>query len=434
MYTIDGLCEFLSHSHSVFHAVDGLCSMLDAGGFVKLNENAPWDIKKGGKYYVTRNLSSVLAFTIPQNGFSPFMIAASHSDSPTFRVKENAEIDVQSKYTMLNTEPYGGAILSTWLDRPLSVAGRVFVKDGNSVKAKLVDVDRDCLVIPNLAPHMDRSINDGMKYDPQTDMQPLLGNNGSKGTFKTLIAEAAGVSEDDIVGSDLYLYSRMEPSVWGKDNCYISAGRLDDLECAYTSMCALIRSNNAAHINICCVFDNEEVGSSTRQGAGSTLLEDVIARIAACLGADDNALQSALASSFIASCDNAHAMHPNHGEKADVVNRPFMNEGVVIKFAARQSYTTDGLSRAVFTDICDRAGVKYQIYHNKSNIRGGGTLGNISLSHVSIPSVDIGLAQLAMHSSYETAGAFDAESMVNALKSMYETELKLVSDSCFELQ
>lgn len=432
--TIEGLAEFLKKSVSAFHARKNVCDLLDAQGYEALNECERWDVRLGGKYYTTRNQSSVIAFQLPQCGFAPIQAVASHSDSPVFRIKQRAEIDVQGKYTLLNTERYGGMIMSTWLDRPLSVAGRVMVENGGILESKLIDFDRDLLLIPNVAIHMNRDVNDKCSFNAQTDMMPLYGDGSLKNSFDDLVAAEAGAKKDSIAGSDLYLYNRMQPSIWGRDDCYISAPRLDDLECVYTSLTAFLNAQTGEHINMLCVFDNEEVGSGTRQGADSTFFDDVICRIAGALDADFEDICTSLASSFLVSADNAHAMHPNHPEKTDAVNRPYMNEGIVIKFSANQKYCTDGVSNAIFAGICKKAGVPVQYFSNRSDSIGGSTLGNISGAHVSIHSVDIGLAQLAMHSSYETAGAKDAEYMVRGLTAFYNAEIRAAGDGQFEIR
>ena len=433
-YTLDGLCAFLKSSVSAFHAVKNLGDLLEGAGYAPLRESGSWKLQSGGRYYVTRNQSSLIAFSVPERGFAPAMIVAAHSDSPVFRVKQRAELDGQGKYTLLNTERYGGMIMSTWLDRPLSVAGRVVARTQRGLESRLVNVDRDLVLIPNLAIHMNREVNEKGGLNARTDMPPLFGDAFARGGFEAAVAEAAGVAPEQIAGSDLYLYNRMAPSVWGPEGCYLSAHRLDDLECAYAALCAFTEARAGAHMNLLCVFDNEEVGSGTRQGADSTFLQDVLARAAGALGAEGEEMRACLASSFMASVDNAHALYPNHPEKSDPTNRPYMNEGVVVKFSANQKYTTDGVSNAAFCEICRRAGVPVQFFANRSDLAGGSTLGNISSAHVSIPAVDIGLAQLAMHSSYETAGTLDAQYMVRALTALYETELRAGDDGAFTLE
>ena len=425
---IKGLFEFLKASPTAFHAVDSLCGLLKEQGFSPLQECKPWEIVSGGKYYVTRNRSSVIAFTLPEGTPASFRIIASHSDSPTFKIKENAELTVRDKYVQLNTERYGGMIFSTWFDRPLSVAGRVLYKDENGIHTRLVKIDRDLVMIPNVAIHMNREVNSGYKYNAQVDLMPLYGDISAKGSFRRMIAEACGIEEEAIVGNDLYLYNRMPGTVWGANNEFISAPQLDDLECAYASVCALKDLPDQGHVNVCCVFDNEEVGSGTKQGADSTFLSDVLERIASCLKMSTEAYRMALSGSFMLSADNAHATHPNHPEYADQQNQVEMNKGIVIKFNANQKYTTDGVSEAVFHQLCKDIGVPVQHFANRSDLPGGSTLGNISGAHVSINTLDIGLAQLAMHSCYETAGVKDLAWMIQGMHAFYASRLTAQAD------
>ena len=429
---IKGLFDFLKNSPTAFHAVESLCGLLKAQGFTPLQECSPWEIIPGGKYYVTRNRSSVIAFMLPEGKPASFHIIASHSDSPTFKIKENAELTVRDKYVQLNTERYGGMIFSSWFDRPLSVAGRVLYKDEAGIHTRLVKIDRDLVMIPNVAIHMNREVNNGYKYNAQVDLMPLYGDINAKGSFRKLIAEACGIEEDAIVGNDLFLYNRMPGTVWGADHEFISAPQLDDLECAYASVCALKDLPDQGHVNVCCVFDNEEVGSGTKQGADSTFLSDVLERIAACLRMDDEAYRMALSASFMLSADNAHATHPNHPEYADQLNQVEMNKGIVIKFNANQKYTTDGVSAAVFHQLCKVAGVPVQHFANRSDLPGGSTLGNISGAHVSINTLDIGLAQLAMHSCYETAGVKDLDWMIQGMHAFYASKITAKADGEYE--
>lgn len=432
MDAVQGLIAFLKKSPSMFHAVEAIRGELT--GYTELKECEKWTLVPGGKYYVTRNRSSIIAFTMPEGSFNAFQMIASHSDSPTFRIKENAELSVRGKYVQLDTERYGGMLCATWFDRPLSIAGRVMVRDGQGIHTRLLDLDRDTVMIPNVAIHMNRQANDGFKYQANVDLYPLWGSGATAGTFKAVVAQACGVKEEDVLGTDLYLYNRMAPSVWGAQDEYISAGRLDDLECAYSSVRALVdAAPRAGHVNVCCVFDNEEVGSATKQGADSTFLGDVLRRIVLATGGDEQDYQAALAASFMLSADNAHAVHPNHPEFADPVNNAYMNEGIVIKFNANQRYTTDGVSEALFHQICQNAGVPVQHYTNRSDMPGGGTLGNISTAHVSVNTIDIGLAQLAMHSSYETAGVKDLGYMIDGMKAFYETAIVTTGDGEYAL-
>lgn len=419
--------DFIQKSPSAFHAVKTLCAALDAGGYTPLSETQPWVLAPGGKYYVTRNLSSVIAFAVPETGFAHFQIVSSHSDSPTFKLKHLCE-DESANYLRLNVERYGGMIMSSWFDRPLSIAGRVLVREGGALTTRLVDLGRDAVLIPNMPIHFNRDVNDGYKYNAQADLLPLYGGAGSKGKLKAEIARAAGVPGDAIVAQDLFLYARTPGSVWGAENEFFSCPRIDDLECAYTSASAFLMSEAVGHINVLAVFDNEEVGSGSKQGADSTFLLDVLTRAGAALGATDSEIRAAIAASFMASADNAHAVHPNHPEKYDAQNRTLMNGGVVIKHNANQKYTTDAVSCAVFSTLCALADVPVQHFANRSDMLGGSTLGNIANKHASMNTVDIGLAQLAMHSSYETAGCADVGHMIRALASLYGHNIVLRAD------
>lgn len=425
---VEELFQFIENSPSCFHAIETIRKKLNAEGFIELVEGRSWQIEKGKKYYVTRNLSSIIAFKIPENDLKNFHIVASHSDSPTFKIKENAEIEVNNKYVKLNTEKYGGMICSTWFDRPLSIAGRILVKEGNVVKTHLVNIDKDLVIIPNLAIHMNRSVNDGYKYNAQIDMLPLYGDNTSKGSLMKTVAQSVGVEEDSILGTDLFLYNRMRGTKIGANSEYISSPRLDDLECAYASLSAFLSETNSNSASVYCVFDNEEVGSGTKQGADSTLLYDVLRRINMCLGNSEEDYYKLIASSFMVSADNAHALHPNYSDKSDPTNKVYMNDGIVIKYNANQKYTTDAVSASIFKSICDSVNVPYQTFTNRSDILGGSTLGNISNAHVSLNTIDIGLAQLAMHSTYETAGAKDVTYLIDAIKAFYNTSIEQVED------
>ena len=411
---------FIEKSPSCFHAIKNMKDILLAEGFAQLREEDKWEIVNGGKYFVTRNDSSIVAFTIPETGAFGYRIMASHSDSPTFKIKENPEMEVDKKYVKLNVERYGGMLCAPWFDRPLSVAGRVIVKEGDAFVTKFVDVDRDLLMIPNLAIHMNREVNDGYKYNAQVDMLPLYGDISSKDTFMKSIAEAAGVKEEDILGHDIFLYNRVKGSIWGANEEFVSSSRLDDLQCAFSSLQGFLKGEKKEYAAVHCVLDNEEVGSGTKQGAASTFLYDTLVRINECLGLSYEEYLRALAKSFMLSADNAHAVHPNHKEVADPVNRPYMNEGIVIKHSANQKYCTDGVSAAVFKDLCREAGVPFQTFTNRSDMLGGSTLGNISNTKVALNAVDIGLPQLAMHSPYETAGVKDTYYLIQAAEKFFK--------------
>lgn len=418
---IEEMFGFIDESPTCFQAAANLEKLLDGQGFVKLDEKNEWSIENGGKYYVNRNGSALIAFILPKKKPLGFHITAAHSDSPCFKIKEAPEIVVDKSYFKLNVEKYGGMIMSTWLDRALSVAGRVTVNEGNGLENKLININKDIAVIPNLAIHMNRDINKGVEYNPQTDMEPLLGEAMAEKSYKELLAKEAGVSDyNKILGTDLFLYNRDSCRFIGIDDEFIAGPRLDDLECAYIGMTALVNEEPDKYINICAVFDNEEVGSRTRQGADSTFLPDVLVRVCEKLGLSEEGYRRMLADSFLISADNAHALHPNRQEKADVTNRPVLNGGIVIKYDGSRRYATDSYSAAVMKNICDRAGVLYQTYENRSDIAGGSTLGNILTSQVSINMVDIGLAQLAMHSAMETAGAKDVDYLLKALREFYK--------------
>ena len=413
---ITALREFLDASHSVYHAADYLAKTLENEGYTRLNEGKKWVLVPGGKYYLVRGGTAVIAFRIPEGRPQGFMMSASHSDRPTFKVKENAE--VCGAYTKLLVERYGGMLIAPWLDRPLSIAGRVMVDTGTGIEAKLIDIDRDLLMIPNVAIHMNRQANDGYKWNPAVDTLPLLSGKDAKGKFAALLEEAAG---GKVLGHDLYLYVRQKSTVWGMDNEYLSSAALDDLECAWGCTQGFLKAAPARTVPVLCVFDSEEVGSSSVQGAASDLLEGVLVRICETLEWD---IFRMLANSFMVSADNAHALHPNHPELADAANAPVMGGGVVLKFNASQRYCTDGASAAIFRKVCADADVKVQTYCNRADIPGGSTLGNISLHHVSVPTADIGLAQLAMHSCYETAAVSDAIALEDAMTAFYGASLK----------
>ena len=427
------LLDFLDNSPTSFHAVANMRAMLENAGFERLLEGEAWRLREGSGYYVTRNDSSLIAFRIPKRDYAGFQIMASHSDSPCLKIKENAEISVEKHYVKLNVEKYGGMLCAPWLDRPLSVAGRVVVRTKDGVATRLVNVDRDLLIIPNLAIHMNRKVNDGYEFNAQKDMLPLFGDGEAKEGFLPLIAEAAGVGKEDILDTDLFLYNRMRGTTLGLDGEFIAAPRLDDLQCVFASLKGLLAARPSDSVAVHCVLDNEEVGSGTKQGADSTFLKDVLRRIHSAMGRSEEEYRMALASSFMVSADNAHSIHPNQPDKADPTNRPFMNEGIVIKYSANQKYTTDAVSGAVFKSICEHAKVPYQVFFNRSDMPGGSTLGNISNSQVALNTVDIDLPQLAMHSCYETAGSRDTAYLIRAAQVLYSTSICGSGDGTYRM-
>lgn len=422
--------NFIKKSPSVFHAVDNLRQKLLSDGFTELKENTTWTINSGNSYFTIRNGSAIIAFTVPQKTPEGFLITASHSDSPSFKIKENPEIP-GSGCTRLNVEKYGGMLMNPWFDRPLSLAGRLVTADktGSTFTSHLVDIDRPLLMIPNLAIHMDRNINSGHEINTQQEMLPVISEAG-RFSLKKLLADATDLAPEDIISHDLFLYNKEEPVFWGTDDEYIASPKLDDLECVYTTFRGFMntyRDGSAAKsrfTTVFAVFDNEEVGSLTRQGADSTFLKDVLERIDFCLGRTREEHLAAIAGSILVSADNAHGVHPGYPGCADPVNRPVLNGGPVIKFNGNQKYTSDALSSAIFKTACSKAGVPYQIFTNNSNIAGGSTLGNISNSQVSMVSVDIGLAQWAMHSPYESAGSKDPEYMEKAITAFYSGDYR----------
>ena len=403
--TTEKLLEFISKSPTAFQAAEETRRRFLEEGFTELKEEESWNLEKGGKYFVMRNHSAIIGFSIPVNDCRRYHIIASHSDSPSFKIKENPEMSVNGAYVKLNVERYG--------------AGRMIIRKNGKILEKLVNIDRDLVMIPSLAIHMNRDINGGYHYNVQKDMLPLYSGNGEKGNFMRMLAEEAEVRPEDILGHDLFLYNRMPGTIWGSRNEFVSSPRLDDLQCAFASLEGFLQADKKKNITVHCVLDNEEVGSTTKQGAASTFLKDVLFRINLALGGDQETYLMALAESFMISADNAHALHPNYTDKADPVNRPVMNGGIVIKYNANQKYCTDGISTAIFKELCREAEVPYQTFVNRSDIAGGSTLGNISNTQAAMNTVDIGLPQLAMHSAYETAGVKDTESLIRAAKVFY---------------
>ncbi len=418
---VDSLLDFIEQSPSCYHVVQNFAEMLRAQGYHPLDEGRQWTLQPGGKYYTTRNGSSILAFRVPACGPKGFMLSAAHSDCPTFKLKENPE--KAGQYVQLSTEKYGGMLMAPWFDRPLSIAGRVLVSENGKIVTRLVNIDRDLLVIPSVAIHMNRAANDGVKLMANVDTLPLYGGKDAAGSLMPLIAGAAGAKQENILGHDLYLYVRGRGMVFGAQGEFVLSPKLDDLACAYGCMQGFLEAEESAAIPVCCIFDNEEVGSETKQGAASNLLRDTLRRICHALGLNEEQYLRLLANSFMVSADNGHAVHPNHPEYSDPGNSPVLNGGVVVKFNANQRYTTDGVSCAIFQSVCRKADVATQVYANRSDLPGGSTLGSISNARVAVKTVDIGLAQLAMHSCVETAGAKDVKSMVRAMRQLYSTSL-----------
>ena len=424
------LLDFLDASPSCYHAVDNLTRRLEAEGYERLREVEPWTLRTGGTYYVVRGDSSLAAFRVPGGVPAGFMLAAAHSDSPTYKVREEAEVLSAGNCVRLAVEPYGGMIARSWLDRPLSVAGRLVVRREGGIATQLVNVDRDLLVIPSVAIHLDREVNQGTALKANTDLLPLLGCGTERGRFRALLAEAAGVPKEDILSTELFLYPRAAAVLLGAEGEFVASPRLDDLQCVFGCLEGFLAAKEGGSVPVLCVFNNEEVGSGTRQGADSTFLTDVLERISTALGRDWRLMA---VNSFLVSADNAHAVHPAHPELSDGAERPVLNGGVVLKYNAGQKYTTDAVSGAVFREVCRAADVPVQRYSNRADLPGGSTLGNISSAHLSIPSVDIGLPQLAMHAAYEVAGSRDTALLVRAMAEYFSRSFRYLPDGSMQL-
>lgn len=408
---INNLFSFIEKSPTSYHAVSTVKDILLGEGYTELYEKEDYKLVSGSKYFVCRNGSSLIAFRY--NGEARgFAIVASHSDSPSFRVKGG----IKSAYTKLDTERYGGMILYSWLDRPLGVAGRVVVKSADGLLSRLVSGETS-LVIPSVAIHLNRGVNDGYKFNPAVDMLPLY--SSAESDFFTSLYSENGIDKDSVVSHDLYLYNKEKGRLFGEGNSLVLCPRLDDLALACSSLDGFLSATDTDTTPVYALFDNEEVGSSTKQGAASTFLSDTLYRISK----DREVYLKALSNSFMISADNAHARHPNHPELSDRENAPVLSGGVVIKYNASQRYATDAVSAAVFKTVCERAGVKTQNYYNRADLPGGSTLGSISDTVVSVPTVDIGIAQLAMHSSNETMAVSDYCDMIKALTEFYSSSI-----------
>ncbi len=429
---IQNLMKFLDKSVTNYHAVQEVCTQLDEQGFVQLSEKELWRLEEGGAYYVTRNDSSVMAFRVPDctvEEIKGFHIYAAHSDSPAFKVKEHPEMEKEGCYVSINTEKYGGMILNTWLDRPLTIAGRVCVEEDGEIITYPVKLKDNACMIPNLAIHMNREMNNGVALNPQVDMLPLITmteEGQEKFSLNKALAEALsrqnGVTykAEDILSGDLYVVNCEKAVLAGAEDEFLMTGRYDDLGCVYGGLQALLQTKPGNYIDILAVFDNEEVGSLTRQGADSTFLPDTLHNISDGLKVSNAVMRTWIADSFLLSADNAHACHPNQSGKADPTNRPYLNHGIVLKFHGSQKYSTDAYSAAFVKKLCKECEVPVQIYANRSDIAGGSTLGNLAMAQVSMPAADIGLPQLAMHSAYETAGAKDIAYLITLTNKFFE--------------
>lgn len=423
----ENLIDYIYNSPTAFNAVKTSKDLLMKNGFKELKMNEKWQLKVGGKYFITKNASSLTAFVVNSDNMQEgFRIIGSHSDSPTFRIKPDAEMTVENTYLKLNTEGYGGSILSTWFDRPLSIAGRVVLKSEDILcpREEIININRPICIIPNLAIHMNRTVNDGYKFNKQKDTLPLVGllnETLEKDEFLLKeISKALNINKEDILDFDLYLYEYEKGSIIGPNEEFISSSRLDNLSMAHASLYALIDSKGKKGINVVAIFDNEEVGSSTKQGADSNMLLNLLERICISLKKDREDFISAIYSSFMISADLAHALHPNIVEKHDPTNRPVMGGGPVIKISANQSYTSDAFSGGIYKSICEKCGVKYQQFVNRSDERGGSTIGPISSTHLDINSVDIGSPILSMHSVRELGSVEDHYNIYKTFVGFYQ--------------
>ena len=420
----ESLISFINESPCSFVAIDNVKKELIKNRYSYISENKKHVFNPGDKVIFTRNDSSLIAINIGKNvnaGNISFHIIASHADSPCFKIKPECD-SIAEKYSKIKVAPYGGLIVSTWLDRPLGVAGRVLVNKDNKIESYIVNLSEFTAMIPNLCIHFNRDINKGYEYNAEIDLQPFYDLDSSNKSLKTAISKKLRINVDQISNFDLYLYNKESGLVWGEKKEFVSSPRLDDLECVYTSMRAFIESENDNSINVLYIADNEEVGSLSRQGADSDFLVSIMKRVCSSL---EGEYEVAVANSFLVSADNAHAVHPNKPEVYDKDNRVYLNCGIAIKFNASNTYTSDALSSAIFQKICENASSPYQFFTNRSDIRGGSTLGNYVLSHVSMMAVDIGLGQLAMHSSYETAGTTDIKYAINAFKKFYSSKIEI---------
>ena len=430
---LQNLIDFLSAAPSPFHAVQQQCLRLEAAGCHRLSEAQVWQLQAGEGYYLTRNDSALIAFRVPRDAHRGFMMTASHSDSPVLKLKDTPEMPAVNGMKRLNAEVYGGALLAPWFDRPLGVAGRLVVRTERGLDTRLVDCGRDLALIPSLAIHFDRKANSGHEIKPQTELLPVYGMEGARDLL-AIAAEAAGVRQGDILAHDLVLYNREKPAVWGAEGEFLSAAKLDDLACAHASLEGFLAAGEGGSIPVHVVFDNEEVGSSTMQGACATFLRDTLTRIADALGWSEQEFLAALGESFLLSADNAHAAHPNRGACADPVTRPRLNGGVVLKFSGAQRYATDAVSAAVVRRAGELAGVPVQTFVNHSDYPGGTTLGNLSVRQIAVRTADVGLAQLAMHSPFETCGSRDIAHMAALCRTVYSASLNEIAPGAYDLR
>lgn len=421
------LLDFINVSPTAYHAAETVKGYLAKEGFKEIKENEKWHLNKGGKYYVAKNNSAVIAFEVGSGDIveDGFRIIGAHTDAPSFKIKPAAEMKADNRYVKLNTEVYGGPILSTWFDRPLSLAGRVAVKGKSPLKPeiKLINIDKPLLIIPNIAIHMNRGVNEGYAFNAQKDTLPLLGFVNEKfekeGYLLSILSENLGVDKNDILDFDLFLYEYEKGCILGLDEEFISSSRLDDLCMVFSALKGLIDSKENKSTKVFIAIDNEEIGSLTAQGARSSFIKTTLERIALSLEKDKEEFFMSLTNSSMISSDVAHAVHPNQGDKCDPTNRPILGGGPVIKIAASGSYSTDSFASAMFQSVCQSAGVPCQKFVNRSDMRGGTTIGPMSAADLSIPVMDIGTPLLAMHSVRELGSVKDNYYTAKAFTEFY---------------
>ncbi len=420
------LLDLFNNSYNEYFAISNIKKLLDDNGFICLLENEKYEISLGKSYYILRDGSSIIAFKVPEKlDELYFKIVASHSDSPVLKIKENPTV-IENGYNKLKIEKYGGMIVSSWLDKPLGIAGRVCYKNGNAITTRLVNFPTN-LIIPNVAIHQNRDINNGFIYNPQIDLLPILGL-GNNDLFKELL-DSTRNNEEEILSYDLNLYNKEKAVLGGINNEFIYSPKEDNLVSAYISILSLISSISYDGISLGVVFNNEEVGSSSLNGADSDFLATNLKRISKSLGFSNDELSRALVKSYLVSLDNAHAIHPNHPEMSDNKNNCLINEGVVIKHNSNMLYTSEAISSAIIKLIASKENISLQTFFNRADARGGSTLGNISLTHVSIRSVDLGIPQLAMHSNYEVMGSKDTINAYKLLKAIFNSKIKIEGEN-----
>lgn len=420
------LIDFIYKSPSPFHVAKNISDMLKNSGFTQLVENEKWCLKENTKYYVVRNDSALIAFDTGEkkNIADGFKIIAAHTDSPGFMIKHSPEIEISDTYIKLNTEGYGAAIMSTWMDRPLCAAGRVLYVSESSVMpvATLVNISRPILTIPNLAIHLNRDVNKGVELNKQIDMLPIFSikeNDSIYNSLRQLLAEDIGIKPENIISYELYLYDFEKGTVLGANKEFISCGKLDDLQAVFAGLNAIINSNTLGSRNVFVAFDNEEVGSTTMQGANSDFLASVIERIILAMGSSREDYFISLANSTLLSADAAHAQHPNKQEKSDLTDVVYINRGPVIKHSSDKKYSTDSISSAYYETICNSVQIPVQHYHNRSDMLSGSTIGPVSITQLSIRTVDIGIPILAMHSIRELGGVLDNYHLMKSFEQFY---------------